>query len=95
MEFSVVCLLSNNNRLFFRCWTRKEAYIKAVGKGLLLPLDQFDVTLAPGEPATLLRADSDWKHRSYSLIDLPFIPGYAAALAIQEKSTCLQCWRWS
>ncbi len=60
---------------FFRCWTRKEAYVKARGMGLSLALDSFDVTLAPGETARFLRGANDWSVESLSPM-----PGYAAAV---------------
>jgi 4'-phosphopantetheinyl transferase len=70
---------------FLRCWTRKEAYVKARGEGLSLPLDGFDVSFAPGEPPALLRTVwSEDEPRAWRLTDLSDPAGrYAAALAVR------------
>ena len=71
---------------FFNCWTRKEAYLKATGDGLTLPLDQFDVSLTPGEPAELLRAAGGIDTSHWVLHELKVGCGYTAAVAV--KSPC-------
>ena len=69
-------------RAFFRCWTRKEAYIKAIGEGLSAPLDEFRVTLGPGEPARFIHFRQDTTAASsWTLHDLDLECPYAAALA--------------
>jgi 4'-phosphopantetheinyl transferase len=80
---------------FFKCWTRKEAYIKARGGGLTLPLDQFDVSLAPGEPAMLLNTRGDLQEAArWSLRTLTPGPGYVAALAMEGHGWRFKCWQW-
>ncbi len=78
---------------FFACWTRKEAYIKARGDGLSIPLDAFDVSLAPGEACALLRASGDDPAR-WALRALDTGPGYAAALAVEGHGWRLSTRRW-
>src|SRR5690348_3860554 len=76
---------------FFRCWTRKEAYIKAIGRGLSEPLDAFDVTLAPGEAATLLRASGQDVSR-WLMFDLDAGEGYAGALLVEAPVSQIRLW---
>ena len=80
---------------FYACWTRKEAYIKATGDGLTHGLDKFDVSLVPGEAAQLVNVEWDpGEVRRWSLQELPFVPGYAAALAVEGDEWRLSCWQW-
>src|SRR5262245_1116395 len=68
---------------FYRCWTCKEAYLKARGDGLTLPLDSFDVALAPDRPPALLanRLDPAEPGR-WSLHVFAPAEGYVGALAV-------------
>jgi len=83
-------------RAFFRYWTCKEAYLKASGEGLELPLDQIDVLLASGKPARLLSINGDIQEASrWSLEELKLVSGFAAALVVERDSYHLSCWQWS
>lgn len=80
---------------FFDCWTRKEAFIKAVGEGLSHPLDQFDVAFAPGQAARLLYvAGGENEADRWRLQALYPAPGYAAALVVEGYEWRLSCWQW-
>lgn len=87
---------SLKHEAFFTCWTRKEAFIKARGEGLSLPLDQFDVSLARGESARLLSIQGDPQEAArWSLQGLIPGPGYVAALAVEGHGWRLKCWQWT
>jgi 4'-phosphopantetheinyl transferase len=80
---------------FFLCWSRKEAYIKARGMGLSLGLDQFDVSLIPGEPARLLGSrEEPCIAERWSLQALWPGAGYAGAVVAERTDWQLRCWQW-
>lgn len=71
---------------FFRCWTSKEAFLKAQGVGLSRELGSFDVEVDPSRRAQLLatRPDSTEVSR-WNLYDLGIDDDYAAALAAGRR----------
>jgi 4'-phosphopantetheinyl transferase len=80
--------LATRPRAFLTTWTRKEAYIKARGEGLSLPLQDFDVTLLPGVPPELRRtAWSDTEPSEWRLYDISgACAGCIAALAVRAPA---------
>ena len=80
---------------FFNCWTRKEAYMKAIGEGLSDSLHKVEVTLNPEGPARLLSISGDAaKAAQWSLQSIIPAPGYIAALAVEDPNVRLTCWQW-
>jgi 4'-phosphopantetheinyl transferase len=80
---------------FFNCWTRKEAYIKALGVGLAQPLDQFQVSLIPGEPARLLKVEGlPEQIARYSMEAFVPAPGYIAALMVEGPECRPDYWQY-
>ncbi|MBN8605888.1 MAG: 4'-phosphopantetheinyl transferase superfamily protein [Caulobacterales bacterium] len=69
---------------FHRCWTRKEAYVKAEGSGLAIPLNAFDVTLDPHD-VRFTRMDGD-DHRAWQLRSFVPAPGYQGAVALRTAA---------
>jgi len=85
-ELGVDCEKVRPERLrgCYRCWIRKEAFIKAIGAGLSLPLDVFDVTI--GEPAAFLAfRDGQEDPERWTIADVSPGPAYIAALAARER----------
>jgi 4'-phosphopantetheinyl transferase len=96
-ERAMLRTLPEHERLpsFFRCWTRKEAYIKARGEGLTMPLADFTVSLAPSEPPALLCVrDKPEEAAKWTICDLSSHPEYAAALARNGSLLSLACFQY-
>jgi 4'-phosphopantetheinyl transferase len=75
---------------FFLCWTRKEAYVKAIGDGLQIPLKSFHVSVTPSQPERLESTDgAQWRLRS-----LRVDAGFAGAVVAEGRDWDLQYWDW-
>jgi 4'-phosphopantetheinyl transferase len=74
------------NTAFFSGWTRKEAFIKGLGKGLSQPLDSFDVSLASDMPAQILRVENrSGRECGWCLASFTPAPGFIAAVVTQGR----------
>jgi 4'-phosphopantetheinyl transferase len=87
---------SQRQQAFFQCWTRKEAYIKARGLGLSLPLASFDVTVQPGAPVKLLASREDARETTRWLFaPLPLDTHYAGTLVAEGQDWQMRLWQLS
>lgn len=99
-ESAIFCSLPEEEKqiAFFRCWTRKEAYIKAIGDGLYYGLDNFDVTFRPNEEVKLLKVLSDPKEASrWSLVELAPADNFIGAVIVEvgeDSEWDLYCWQY-
>jgi 4'-phosphopantetheinyl transferase len=74
--------LEQRERAFLRCWTCKEAFLKAQGLGLGRSLDSFDVEVSPERPARLVATRPDFAEAGrWSLHEVPTQNGFASAVA--------------
>jgi len=79
---------ADRTKAFYRCWTRKEAYLKARGEGLTFDLKKFSVTVDSSEPAALTWvADDPTAPLRWSIRDVSVPSGYIGSLAIERHST--------
>lgn len=81
----------NKARIFCACWTRKEAFIKAIGDGVSYGLDSFDVTVDPEDqtPDINLHKPSE---ETWSAINLPINDEYMACLVSDRDDLSVRCW---
>lgn len=84
--------VSQRKSAFFRCWTQKEAYLKALGDGLTVPLQNIEVSIGTEAPPKLRRVLGRPKEASrWILKDVQPSPGYLGALAVEGCDWQLHC----
>ena len=76
---------------FYRCWTRKEAYLKAKGGGITESLAGFSVSLLPDDPAALLEND-DGDSVDWGIVEIQPSEGYIGAVAMKKRKFEVEGW---
>jgi 4'-phosphopantetheinyl transferase len=81
---------------FFECWTRKEAFLKARGDGLMGRLDTFEVAFGRNVTPAILHVEEDdgTEAQDWTVLNLPMGDDYAAALVAEGPCRQLRCYRW-
>jgi 4'-phosphopantetheinyl transferase len=86
---------AERERAFLSCWTRKEAYVKAVGKGLSIALDSFDTLISTGQPDALLQSRPGSPDRAiWQLVNLDLPERYVGAVAVETGIDRLVYFEW-
>lgn len=85
----------SRSKIFFNCWTRKEAYIKARGDGLYFPLENFSVSIDPLKPPLLLEVkDEPHEKEHWYFHDIIADKDYSSCLAIESKEIEILYFNW-
>lgn len=85
---------SFRRQAFFSYWTCKEAYVKATGRGLTLPLNRFEIALTAGDAADLVEVAGEPEPGRWTLLKLTPAPGYAGFLAVEGSCSRFKLWQW-
>ena len=85
---------AERERAFFDCWTRKEAFVKAVGEGLSFPLDAFEVSVAAGDARLLSIRGDGATAAGWTIADVCPAAGYSGAVAIDDDECLVDCFTW-
>jgi 4'-phosphopantetheinyl transferase len=97
-EHAALAALPPEERIaaFFRCWTRKEAMLKATGEGIGVSLDAVEVTLGPQEPPRVvsIRGSGD-SAETWRLYHVAPRDGFIGAVAAQGDAERIAGWQWS
>jgi 4'-phosphopantetheinyl transferase len=96
LEAQALCALPAEERAqaFFRCWTRKEALLKAWGEGLPFGLERFSVSISARQAALLETPFDPGEAARWRLHPLEPAPEFVGALALRGEASAIRCFRW-